>query len=191
MISGQRRNKDFHQVSCYNTKFLNKIYLRKVSTEDVGKVWNKKPRSGLPTCNYTQKMNFLFTPIICGWEHISHLGPSTTWTALNFILDVFFYNVLYVVLIAVFVSDDPFIFSSWDESGQDSTSRHRSEQTSIFTSPRAPIGNDSEMNHSVGCDVCNTMQVPIDHFFLVQTVHHYYHMLLAHCHSIVWPGRLV
>ena len=93
-------------------------------------------------------------------------------------------NIIFA-LIAVFVSDDPFIFSNYDESGKDLTSQHRSEQTSIITSPRAPIGNDSEMNHSVGCDVCNTMQVPIDHFFLVQTVHHYYHMLLAHCHSIV------
>ena len=80
------------------------------------------------------------------------------------------------VLITAFVSDDPFIFSNWDESGKDSTSQHRSEPTSIITSPRAPIGNKSEMNHSA-------IQVTIDQFFLVQTAHHYYHILLAHCDS--------
>ena len=85
---------------------------------------------------------------------------------------------LFDVLIAVFVSDDPFIFSSWVESGNDSTLQHRSEQTSIITSPRAPIGNKSEIYHSA-------MQVTIDQFILVQTVNHNYHILLAHCDSIV------
>ena len=107
-------------------------------------------------------------------------GPSTYWTALNFILDVFLLQMLFDVLIAVFVSDDPFIFSSWVESGNDSTLQHRSEQTSIITSPRAPIGNKSEINRSA-------MQVTIDQFILVQTVNHNNHILLAHCDSIVWP----
>ena len=86
-------------------------------------------------------------------------------------------NIIFA-LIAVFVSDDPFIFSSWDESGKDSTSQHRSEQTSIITSPRAPIGNKSEINRSA-------MQITIDQFIHVQTVNHNYHILLAHCDSIV------
>ena len=86
-------------------------------------------------------------------------------------------NIIFA-LIAVFVSDDPFIFSSWDEFGENSTVQDRSEQTSIITSPRAPIGNKSEINHSA-------MQITIDEFFLVQTAHHNYHILLAHCDSIV------
>ena len=85
---------------------------------------------------------------------------------------------LFIVLFAVFVSDDPFIFSRWDGHGKGSTSQHRSEQTSIITSPRAPIGNKSELNHSA-------MQVTIDQFFLLQTVHHYHNKLLAHSDYIV------
>ena len=92
-------------------------------------------------------------------------------------------NIIFA-LIAVFVSDDPFIFSSWDEFGENSTVKHRSEQTSIITSPRAPIGNESEINRSA-------MQVTIDQFFLAQTVHHFYHIPLACCYSIVWPRRVV
>ena len=97
-------------------------------------------------------------------------GPSSYWTALNDILDVFLLQMLFDVLIAVFVSDNPFIFSSWVESGNDSTLQHRSEQTSIITSPRAPIGNKSEINHYA-------MQITIDQFFLVQTANCLLYML--------------
>ena len=108
-------------------------------------------------------------------QHILNLPSASS-------LMCFFYNVLFDVLIAVFVSDDPFILSSWDESGNDSTLQHRSEQTSIITSPRAPIGNKSEINHSA-------MQVTTDQFILVHTVYHFYHFLLAHCDFILWPKR--